>query len=69
MAADKLPSVDIVVTSGDFAAVPAIAVAVTLIVPVIDLGKLEVARLCYCYCDVPLFVALVHAFEVVATSA
>ena len=69
LAADNLPAVDIVAPAGGFAAVPDISVAVTLVVPAIDLGGLKVARLYYCYCDVPLFVALVCALGVVAASA
>ena len=69
LAADNLPDIDIVATAGGFAAVPAIALAVPLVVTVIDLGEAKVARLYYCYCDVPLFVALVCALGVVAASA
>ena len=68
-AADNLPAVDIVATAGGVAAVVAIAVAVTLVVPAIDLGGAKVARLCYCYSDIPLFVALVCALGVVAASS
>ena len=48
---------------------PAIAVAVPLVVPAIDLGGAKVARLHYCYCDVLLFFALVCVLGVVAASA
>ena len=48
---------------------PAIAVAVPLVVPAIDVGGPKVARLYYCYSDVPLFVALVCALGVVDASA
>ena len=44
LAADNLPAVDIVATAGGFAAVPAIAVSMPLVVPVIDLGGPKVAR-------------------------
>ena len=47
---------------------PAIAVAVPLVVPAIDLGEPKVARLYYFYSGVLLFVALVCALGVVATS-
>ena len=67
-AADNLSAVDIVATAGGFADVPEIDVAVPLVVPVIDLGGPKVARLYYCYCDVPLFVALVCALGVVSAS-
>ena len=43
-AADTLPAVDIVATAQGFAAVPAIAVSVPLVVPAIDLGGPKVAR-------------------------
>ena len=48
---------------------PAISVAVPLVVPATDLGGPNVARLYYFYSDVPLFVALVCALRVVAASA
>ena len=69
LAADNLHTVDIVATAGGFAAVPAISVAMPLVVPAIDLGGTKVARLYYCYCGVPLFVALVCVLGVVAASA
>ena len=68
-AADNLPAVDIVSTAGGVDTVAAIAVAVPLFVPAIDLGGAKVARLYYCYIDVPLFVVLVWALGVVAASA
>ena len=43
-AADNLPAVDIVATAGGFAAVPAIALSVPLVVPVIYLGGAKVDR-------------------------
>ena len=42
---DNLPAVDIVATAGGFASLPAIAVAVTLVVPAIDLGGAEFGAL------------------------
>ena len=63
------PAVDIVATAGGVAAVPAIAVAVPLVVSAIDLWGPKVARLYYCYSGVPLFVALVCALGVVSASA
>ena len=67
--ADNLPAVEIVATAWGVAAVAAIAVAVPLVVPAIDLGWAKVARLYYCYSAVPIFVALVCALGVVAASA
>ena len=68
-AADNLPAVDIVATAEGVVAVHAIAVAVPLVVPAIDLGGPKVARLYCCYSDVPLFVALICVLGVVAASA
>ena len=48
---------------------PAIAVAVPLVVPAIDLGGPKVVRLYYCYSESPLFFALVCALGVMAASA
>ena len=67
-AADNLPAVDIVATAGGVAAVAAIAVAVPLVVPAIDLGGAKVARLCYFYSTVPV-VAVLCALGVVVASA
>ena len=69
MAADNLPAVDIFVTDGCFAAVPAIALSVPLVVPAIDLGGAKVYRLYYCSGVASLFVALACALGVVVTSA
>ena len=69
MAADNLPAVGIVSTAGGFAAVPAIAVFVPLVVPTIDSGGAKVARLYYCSSVVPLFFALAFALGVVVASA
>ena len=67
--ADKLPAVGIVSIAGGFAAVPAIAVFLPLVVPAIDLGGAKVARLYYCSGAVPLFFALAFALGVVVASA
>ena len=68
-AADTPPAADIVATAGGVASVAAIAVAVPLVVPAIDLGGTKVARLYNFYSAVPLSVALVCALGVVAASA
>ena len=69
LVANKLPAVGIVTIAGVFAAVPAIAVSVPLVVPAIDLGGPKVARLYYCSGAAPLFVALAFALGVVVASA
>ena len=69
MAADNLPAVGILAIAGGFAAVPAIAVCVPLVVTAIDSGGTKVARLYYCSGVVPLFVALAFALGVVVASA
>ena len=69
MVAGNLPAVGIVAIAGGFAAVPAIAVFVPLVVPAIDLGGPKVARLYYCSGAVPLFVARAFALGVVVASA
>ena len=58
LAADNLPSFGIVAIAGGFAAMPAIAVFVLLVVPAIYLGGPKVARLYYCSGVVPLFFLL-----------
>ena len=45
LVADKLPAVGFFPIAGGFAAVPALAVFVPLVVPVIDSGGTKVARL------------------------
>ena len=69
MADDNLPAVGIVAIAGGFAAVPAIAVFVLLVVPAIDSWGPKVARLYYCSGVVMLFVALAFAPGVVVASA
>ena len=68
-AADTPTASDIVATAGGVTAVAAITVAVTLVVPAIDLVGATVARLYNLYSAVLLFVALVCAIGVVAASA
>ena len=64
---DNLPAVAIVATAGGVAAAVAIVVAVPLVVPAIDLGRLKAVRLCYCYSTVSV-VAVVCALGVVVAS-
>ena len=64
-----LPAVGIFAIAGGFAAVPAIAVFVLLVVPTIYWRGQKVARLYYCSGDVPLFFALAFALGVVVASA
>ena len=65
---DNLPAVGIVATSGGVAAAVAIVVAVPLVVPAIDLGGPQVARLRCFYNTVPV-VSVVCVLEVVVASA
>ena len=69
LVAGNLPAVGIVAIAGGFAAVPAIAVFVPLVVTAIDSGGTKVARLYYCSGVVPLFVELTFALGVVFASA